>query len=343
MIIEMENQVSIQSLEAMTQDQLMKLRLCDIKLTLPKSGLVVRSINQLSRELKAKKIFFKPHIWVSDEWFSPDGVAGFAIPFYLLSPRLLKLEKKMTGLAEGSHAPELMRLLRHETGHALDNAFHLRKSKKRQSIFGMSSQKYPLSYKPDLSSRHFVKHLDAGYAQSHPDEDWAETFAVWMTPRSHWQSRYQSSPAISKLQLVDSVMESITDKTPKNNTVKEVESIQKNKMTLADYYKKRQKQLKVRQESPIYKKAKILIKSSGNLPAWRFIKENEHYIAYEVAKKSLLPQYKVNKLLSDFKMACKNDSFTLSNTQAQRRANLKKIVGLLTHPQVTATQSRVQM
>ena len=25
-------------------------------------------------------------------------------------------------------------------------------------------------------------HLDPWYAQSHPDEDFAETFAVWLTP-----------------------------------------------------------------------------------------------------------------------------------------------------------------
>ncbi|MCK7497714.1 MAG: putative zinc-binding metallopeptidase [Comamonadaceae bacterium] len=56
--------------------------------------------------------------------------------------------------------------------------------------FGRASRHYPESYLPRPGSRNYVVHLDHWYAQSHPAEDWAETFAVWLDPRSRWRERY---------------------------------------------------------------------------------------------------------------------------------------------------------
>ena len=54
------------------------------------------SIRRLYSELGEKGIRFRPHVWLSEEWFSPDGVPGIAIPFYLAHPRLIKLQNKIT-------------------------------------------------------------------------------------------------------------------------------------------------------------------------------------------------------------------------------------------------------
>ena len=76
-------------------------------------------------------------------------------------------------------------------------------------LFGRSSTRYPSYYRPDPASRSFVQHLRLWYAQSHPDEDFAETFAVWLTPRSNWRKRYAGWPALKKLQYVDELMAEI--------------------------------------------------------------------------------------------------------------------------------------
>ena len=134
-----------------------------------------------------------------EEWFSPDGVPGIAVPFYLAHPRLMRLERKMTREVEGSNVNWLMRILRHEAGHAIDSAYRLRRRAHWRALFGPASEPYRARYRARPASRHHVQHLGDWYAQSHPTEDFAETFAVWLTPRSGWQRRYASWPALRKL------------------------------------------------------------------------------------------------------------------------------------------------
>ena len=126
---------------------------------------------------------FRPHYWLSDEWFTPDDVPGIAIPFYLAHPRLAKLELAQMLEVEGGDPESCLMILRHEAGHAIDNAYQLRRRPTRRRLFGPPATPYPEYYTPKPYSKSFVQHLDHWYAQSHPDEDFAETFAVWLDPQ----------------------------------------------------------------------------------------------------------------------------------------------------------------
>ncbi len=141
----------------------------------------------------------------SEEWFTPDGVPGFAIPFYLAHPRLMKLERRQMLEVEGGTERECLRIMRHEAGHAIDNAFRFRNATDAgDSSSGVSTRAYPDSYQPDPTSRDFVLHLGAWYAQAHPAEDFAETFAVWLaTHETRWRRRYAGWDALAKLEYVD--------------------------------------------------------------------------------------------------------------------------------------------
>ena len=110
-----------------------------------------------------------------------------AIPFYLAHPRLEQLERAQMLEVEGGTPEWCMKILRHEAGHAIDNAYKLRQRRRRQQLFGPSYMQYPDYYTPKPYSKSFVLHLDSWYAQSHPDEDFAETFAVWLNPHSDWR------------------------------------------------------------------------------------------------------------------------------------------------------------
>ena len=136
-----------------------------------------------------------------------------AVPFYLAHPRLERLEKAQMLAVEGGEHEWCMRILRHEAGHVIDNAYKLRLRKQRRRLFGSSSNPYPEFYAPRPYSKSFVLHLDPWYAQSHPDEDFAETFAVWLTPESNWKTRYAGWPAIKKLEYMDELMQSLVGKT----------------------------------------------------------------------------------------------------------------------------------
>src|SRR6266850_4445433 len=178
-----------------SNEQLLILPMSQLGVTLDGAFLSER-IQQLYAELEARQLRFRPHVWVSNEWFTPDGVPGIAVPFYLAHPRLAKLELEQMLEVEGGTPEWCMRILRHEAGHAIENAYRLRRLRSRQQVFGRSSDPYPEYYDPKPYSKSFVLHLDSWYAQSHPDEDFAETFAVWLAPDSDWSARYTGWPAL---------------------------------------------------------------------------------------------------------------------------------------------------
>jgi hypothetical protein len=231
-------------------ERLLDLRLCDLDLRIEGSGLEER-IAELNTELEARGIRFRPHFWLSDEWFCPDGVPGIAIPFYLAHPRLARLELSQMLEVEGGTRDWCLRILRHETGHALENAYHLRRRHGRQERFGRSSEPYPEDYAPKPYSKSFVVHLDSWYAQSHPDEDFAETFAVWLTPDSDWRALYADWPALRKLEYVDELMKRIAGRHAPVTTRRTPWSLASLRRTLRVHYRRKRRHYRL-DESNFY-------------------------------------------------------------------------------------------
>ena len=225
-------------LDALTDDQLLDLRMCDLKLTIRGTPLEDR-IKQLFEELAARGIRFTPHCWLSDDWYSPDGIPGIAIPFYLAHPRLMRLERKQLLEVEGGTHQWCMKILRHEAGHAIDTAYRLRRKASYRKIFGKPSVPYPEYYQPKTSSRDFVLHLEMWYAQAHPLEDFAETFAVWLKPGSRWRTRYRNWPALEKLEMVDGYMKSIGGQKPTVCSRRTIDSLARIRRTLRSHYQRK--------------------------------------------------------------------------------------------------------
>jgi hypothetical protein len=197
---------------------------------------VVSVIDALYAELGQRGIALRPHCYLSDEWFSPTNVPAIGIPFYLVHPRLMQLERSMMLEAEGASHRECLRILRHEAGHAIQHAYRVHRRRRWQEVFGKSSTPYPESYRPNPASRNYVQHLRAFYAQAHPDEDFAETFAVWLQPRARWQRRYEGWPALAKLEYVDELMEELKGKRAPVRTRKRVAPISQIATTLREHY-----------------------------------------------------------------------------------------------------------
>src|SRR5438874_224087 len=196
-------------------EKLLDLHVCQLGIGIEGSTLEPR-LAELDQDLQSRGLAgFHPHYWLSDEWFTPDGVPGVAIPFYLAHPRLEKLEFAQMLEVEGADPAEGLRILRHEAGHAIDNAYALRRRPTRRRLFGNPAIEYPEYYTPKPYSKRFVQHLDHWYAQSHPDEDFAETFAVWLDPSSMWASRYAGWPARRKLDYMDRLMRELARARPR--------------------------------------------------------------------------------------------------------------------------------
>jgi Putative zinc-binding metallo-peptidase len=216
-------------------ERLLDLRLCDLDLRIEGSPLAPR-VTELHGELSNRGLNFRPHIWLSDEFFTPDGIPGFAVPFYLAHPRLARLEQSQMFEVEGGTPEWCLRILRHEAGHAIENAYAIRRRKRRQELFGKSTVPYPEKYVPRPYSRRFVTHLESWYAQSHPDEDFAETFAVWMTPNADWRARYESWPALKKLEYVDELMRQLAGRPPSLSHHRTLEPLPTLRRTLRTHY-----------------------------------------------------------------------------------------------------------
>ena len=225
--------------EDYSKEDLLDVPVNELGLTI-KGSWLERPIEQLYDELKKRGLKLRPHIWLSEEWFCPDGIPGFAIPFYLAHPRLAKLERQQMLDVEGGNLPWCMKLMRHETGHAIQNAFQLHRKKRWQKVFGSATAPYPESYKPKPGSKRFVLNLYYWYAQSHPVEDFAETIAVWLKPGNKWKHRYKGWPALKKLEFVNTLMQELEGDSPPIRTRKQIDNLRTLKYTLREYYEDKQ-------------------------------------------------------------------------------------------------------
>lgn len=219
-------------------ERLLDCRFRDLGLKIEKCK-VWEGIQQLYHELRERKIRFLPHCWFGEEWFSPDGIPGISIPFYLAHPRLKKLEARQMYDVEGGSPQQFMQLLRHEAGHAIMTAYQLSRKPECRRIFGSFSRPYPDYYIPRPQSRRFVLHLDWWYAQAHPSEDFAETFAVWLRPRSNWRSEYRGWPALKKLEYMDVLMRSVSKKSTLSRKRNKIEPITIMNKTLRQHYREK--------------------------------------------------------------------------------------------------------
>lgn len=232
----------IDSWSHLTDDHLLDVRLSDLRVSIAESELEPR-VQQLFREIEAKGIGFLPHCYLSDEWFSPEGWASIALPFYLAHPRLKKLEEAMMLEVEGGTAEDCMKLLRHETGHAICHAFRFDRTRAWRNLFGDPHLEYePDRFHPRPYSKSFVVHLDRWYSQSHPDEDFAETFAVWLDPESDWNSRYKGWPVLKKLRYIDDVMRKHRGRIPSTLVQKEEYPLASLHSKLRTHYQRKRKE-----------------------------------------------------------------------------------------------------
>ncbi|MBL7214383.1 MAG: hypothetical protein ISS71_01760 [Phycisphaerae bacterium] len=199
--------------EDLSDDELLEIRVKDLNLHITDSPLEPM-VQRLYEELADKGIGFRPPCYLADEWLCPDKEPIIGIPFCLAHPRLKALEVKMMYEAEGAHEKDCIKLLRHECGHAINYAYRLYARTRWRELFGRFSLHYSDIYQYRPYSRRFVVHLDDYYAQCHPDEDFAETFAVWLNPDSNWREKYQKWPALQKLEYINHLMNRIAQQVP---------------------------------------------------------------------------------------------------------------------------------
>lgn len=227
-------------LDQLSDDELLEQNIARLGLKLEGTPLEPL-VRRLYEELEAKGLTFRPPCHVGDEWFCPVGIPAIFIPFFLVHPRLRELERRQILEVEGEDEEWFMQLIRHEAGHAYSYAYRLQHKKKWQESFGLASKEESDTYRPRPYSRSFVNHLPDWYAQSHPDEDWAETFAVWLTPGLDWRKQYHGWKALKKIEYTDELMKSLAGRPPAVNPKYRVAEYHFLDLKLKTYYARKRK------------------------------------------------------------------------------------------------------
>jgi hypothetical protein len=240
-------------------------RISDIGLAI-RGTLLEKLVNQLYEELSAKGLDFRPPVYLSDQWGCPDGTPLIGVPFYLADSRLSKIEEDYSSAVEGEQ--ESMRYLRHEAGHAFNYAYRLYDRPDWRKMFGPYSRPYRERYRADPFSHEYVRHILGWYAQKHPDEDFAETFAVWLTPDSNWERGYDGWGALAKLKYVDRVMKEVAHKVP---TVPEPSEddlpVAAMRYTVAQHYQDNEESIPIRDERIFDGDLKTIFADAEHAPA----------------------------------------------------------------------------
>jgi hypothetical protein len=318
------------ALEQADDETLLATRLCDLPVRM-EGSLMDRRARRLHRELQARGITALPHVYLSEEFFNPDGMLGFAVPFYLAHPRLMGLERSQMLEVEGAGEAECRRIFRHEAGHAVDEAFKLHEQARYLQLFGDPTVAYPVAYTPRVESREHVINLTSWYAQAHPVEDFAETFAVWLNPFIDWRAAYRGWPALEKLEYVDALMGEIAGKAPLVSDMSEVEPLSALRHTLGEHYAEKRNYFAWNWPANYDQDLRRIFSDGAEdaqaRPATRFLRRVRPLLRTRIAEGTGVHAYAVDQLLRQMIARAQKLDLRLTETP---EATIEKLLVLLT-------------
>ena len=276
---------------------LLSTRICDLGLTIEGSP-VEKLVQQLYRELEQKKIMkFRPAFYLTDEWGCPSGEPIIGIPFYLARPDLAQIERENNDLEDHR---EIMMYLRHEAGHAFNYAYKLHRTPEWKQIFGPYRRPYRENYRPVLFSKDYVRYLPGWYAQKHPDEDFAETFAVWMTPRSNWRKRYRGWGAMAKLKYMERIARDLGNIDPLRKRGTPDITVADMETTVGEFYRHTTEQiplLEVALDSDLAAILNVSKKRKTSEPAGPFLHKHRKNLVDHIARWTSMQRPQIRKLM----------------------------------------------
>ena len=286
----------------------MPIRNLDLSL---KDSPVERLIQRLERELSRKLKRFRPDYYLTDEWGCPSGQPVIGVPFYLAHPELARIEKEMNDL---ENPREIMMYLRHEAGHAFNYAYRLYRLPEWRDTFGPYRRLYSDDYRPVPFSRDYVRHLPGWYAQKHPDEDFAESFAVWLTPKSEWRRRYRGWPCKRKLLLVDRLVRENANREPLVKRGRPDVTTDDMSMTVGEYFIKTAARTRAVFGSAFDHHLEDIFlrpgaRRPGSRPAWKIVEEHEIALTNVIATWTGVRRPVVRELVHSIAADCRDRGF----------------------------------
>lgn len=308
-------------------------RICELDLDVDES--MAHCFRRLKREMRDHRILLWPDFYFGNEWGCVNKKISISIPFYLATPELMDLE------GETPTNEEVIKILRHETGHAVNYGYKLWQQNDWRETFGDFRKRYPTQYLSRVNpwSKSYVRHLhylgDRHYAQKHPDEDWAETFAIWLDPRSRWRVKYQNWPAaLEKLSCVERLMKKIAGKEPLNPKRQQEGAYWEIEETVSEWWGLDGEMLDQELQEYLGDMNELFIRPKNGrrnlLPAWKLIRKYARLLTERVSLwLSGSNKHTVRKKLRQWEAICRNESLGYFPEDEERM--LVELTTLLTY------------
>ena len=294
--------------EALERMKYLDVPICELPTKI--SGTFLKLIRRVEAEASRKSIRFRPDYYLGTGWGCVNKSISIEIPFWFQNETLTAIEDEMAydGVENES---EIKMGLRHEFGHALNYAYKLYLDQEWRRLFGNFNKKYSDYYRFNPWSKRHVKHLPDYYAQKHPDEDWAETFAVWLTPGSNWRRVYSKTPALQKLLYVDRKMGEIGRTEPLNTRIKRDAPIEKTKMTIREFYSADYEDISPSEQliEDVEAMRRIFpngFRSKRNLKdAWKLLHKFSPLLSNKLSEELNIPVHSTNRVLRLLESICR--------------------------------------
>jgi hypothetical protein len=245
----------------------------------------------------------------------------------------MSIERRFMREVEGGNRNWLMRILRHEAGHAVDSAYRLRRRASWRAVFGPASLPYPDTYRPRPGSRRFVQHLGAWYAQAHPTEDFAETFAVWLKPKSAWRREYLGWPAYAKLEYIDALAVDIGAHKPSVTDRSTIEDVTHETRTLREHYEDKLARYRLPRRSgadELLLKVFTAAPRSRNAPkAASVLRDLRNSLRAQILRSGAFSEYLVHQVLRLMIERCDSLNLYLRGPRRELKAHLLWVIARL--------------
>jgi hypothetical protein len=168
-----------------------------------------------------------------------------------------------------------------------------------------------------------VVHLDGWYAQSHPDEDFAETFAVWLDPKSAWLKRYTGWSALKKLHYMDELMHEIAGKPPLVESNQRIDPLHRLRRKLRTHYREKRALYQTNHPSIYDRDLRRLFtdapEAAQRPTAARFLTRIRREVRRKVRRWTGVYQYTIDQVFEDIIERCRELGLRVGGSEEQTK------------------------
>jgi hypothetical protein len=178
-----------------------------------------------------------------------------------------------------------------------------------------------------------VQHLGAWYAQAHPTEDFAETFAVWLKPHSAWRREYLGWPAFAKLEYIDRLAADIGDAKPAVIDRSRIEDVADETRTLRQHYEHKLARYRLPRRSgadELLMKVFTTAPRRGSAPkAARVLREMRIGLRKQFARRAAFSEYLVHQVLRLMIERCETLDLYVRGSRRELKTQLVWVIARL--------------